>query len=783
MDTSLPVPESITLLRANIDSYTQLEIDWTCDMTLVSSFEITLSTSPIFAVGNTTTKVYRNVLAPPLIVATILEQDIRKVPHYTKVRSVGDLPSKVGGESAPSIKWRNIGEKDQSCFLSTQFLNSTSLNPLDWECAECPTGVSCAGSVTSEEAGAMFGFASCPDSSLGYEACIFSPACNGAPNLLLRDKYTNTTGYDPAVNNLPPGCSLGYKNNSLLCSSCERGFSHSGGGLDGRCDKCPTPGRNVLIAVGGVLIGIVGLFVFVQLNLSDKGTIDPADGAKAIGLSFIQVISLLTSFPIAWPQVFVTLFKVGGAVAVLGQHFVNLKCLYPERSEAEVFYQIQIVWAIMPVVLPLSCALVWTVLSKCRDIKDLDTKIQSSIVGLLYLIWPTLCSTTFTLFSCRTVCGNTLFRVDLTETCWVGRHSSFAFGIGVPMLIIYIIGFPLATMVIIKRLQNSVQQQQKARRASQSVLERKNSMNKRTSWITNLKNESAQQSLSIETTRTSSKGHHRWFSDVNVVASVTASQLAKHEAFGMLYTSFREEVWWWEITTTVRKILIVAVGVFGESMGRMQVHFTALCIVLIMLITAIVQPYGKQIQLHVLELSSLAAIWLTLWAGSVFNSHPRCEDGKGGTLGWCDSLSVAIGILDIMSLVMVAFVMAYYKKQEQFDAMFQKMFERSGSEAQRMRLALEAEERRQRMANADVSENPSMLSIELTAVSENENGLPTGWEEEIDENSGDTYYYKTGDETGATTTWTRPTKTNDLADTSMATEGNPMQLVPKTEYM
>lgn len=67
--------------------------------------------------------------------------------------SVGDLPSKVGGESAPSIKWRNIGEKDQSCFLSTQFLNSTSLNPLDWECAECPTGVSCAGSVTSEEAG------------------------------------------------------------------------------------------------------------------------------------------------------------------------------------------------------------------------------------------------------------------------------------------------------------------------------------------------------------------------------------------------------------------------------------------------------------------------------------------------------------------------------------------------------------------------------------------------------------------------------------------------------
>ena len=59
--------------------------------------------------------------------------------------------------------------------------------------------------------------------------------------------------------------------------------------------------------------------------------------------------------------------------------------------------------------------------------------------------------------------------------------------------------------------------------------------------------------------------HHRWFSDANMVEHVSESQKSTHEAFGMLYTSFREECWWWEITVTIRKIMIVGIGVFGEG--------------------------------------------------------------------------------------------------------------------------------------------------------------------------------------------------------------------------
>ena len=182
---------------------------------------------------------------------------------------------------------------------------------------------------------------------------------------------------------------------------------------------------------------------------------------------------------------------------------------------------------------------------------------KSTIVGLLYLIWPTLVSTTFSLFSCSSVCDQALLRIDLEEECWVGRHASYAFALGVPMLVLFVLGFPMVAMFMVQRLQSTVRETRKsiaAAVADDAAVPHANNGNR-------------------------SKGkHHRWFSNVHVVENITSAQMSTHEAFGMLYTSFREEVWWWEITVTLRKIVIVGIGVFGESMGEMQVHVTLLCI-------------------------------------------------------------------------------------------------------------------------------------------------------------------------------------------------------------
>jgi len=140
----------------------------------------------------------------------------------------------------------------------------------------------------------------------------------------------------------------------------------------------------------------------------------------------------------------------------------------------------------------------------------------------------------------------------------------------------------------------------------------------------------------------------------------------EEKIYGTFYTAFRKETWWWESTVAARKIVIALIGVFGTELKDMQVHLTLIFVVFILLATSQVRPFGglKHGVLHMLEMASLMATVLTLWAGSVFNTRPRCEDplkGEGSTLVWCDAMSVMVGMVDIVVLAAIGVCFVYMK--------------------------------------------------------------------------------------------------------------------------
>ena len=331
---------------------------------------------------------------------------------------------------------------------------------------------------------------------------------------------------------------------------------------------------------------------------------------QSIGLSFIQLISLLVTFPVAWPSIFTAIFQVGGAITVLGQHLVNLKCMIPNYNDADVFYGIGLTWGVAPPLLLLACVVTWHIVDKlmpCFTVSDLDIKIKTSCVALLYLLWPSLCSQTFQLFACRSVCDDNVsyLRADLDEVCWKDRHLHYSLALGMPMLFGYVIGLPLLAYLKIRRMNE----------------ERK---------LT---------------------GHDAGFDILP----------EDHKIFGAFYSAFKIEVWWWEGTVAARKIVIAMIGVFGAELESMQVHMTSMLVVCIIVATSQVRPFGGLSDglLHWLEMFSLMATFLTLWAGSVFNTLPRCEDpdNVGEQLFWCEAMSVMVGMIDI--LVVVAFVLCF----------------------------------------------------------------------------------------------------------------------------
>ena len=146
-----------------------------------------------------------------------------------------------------------------------------------------------------------------------------------------------------------------------------------------------------------------------------------------------------------------------------------------------------------------------------------------------------------------------------------------------------------------------------------------------------------------------------------VVQKKHVMKLKGHKTWGMFYSSFRQDAWWWEITVAIRKIIIALIAVFGRSMGEMQVHFMALIMVIIIVMTMLYQPFGDRKKMHLLEMSTLIMTFITLWSGSVFNAYPKCLNKHGQSLWWCNLISLVVGVGNIMTVLFIACFFSYTK--------------------------------------------------------------------------------------------------------------------------
>ena len=226
---------------------------------------------------------------------------------------------------------------------------------------------------------------------------------------------------------------VGYKPNSRLCSECDVGYSHGDTSVTGECKLCPPTDQNKIITATSILSSLIGLAVLIKITISDEGEVNLADGIKLILFSAIQMLSLVASFPIKWPDIFISVFEIGGQLSLLSQHLLNFQCLIEGSSDASVFYLTRTLWAILPLMIVLGCILTWSIIAVfgtmcggkccCKCSKDLFyyeifnpyERIKLSCVTILYFIYPTLVQETFNLMSCRKGKANKMRTVVLFD--------------------------------------------------------------------------------------------------------------------------------------------------------------------------------------------------------------------------------------------------------------------------------------------------------------------------------------------------------------------------------
>ena len=233
------------------------------------------------------------------------------------------------------------------CVYDAEYLNTTCDYPLGqngdscepWACKVCPEGASCKGPRNWKDVKAKFGYwrheADLTKLS-NFTKCLFPPACQGDSNVMFKDQFANSTGFDPASIDRPEGCAydIGYSIKCLgdgaprcrLCSTCAIGYKRKIQDGMARCNKCPVKTTNVFLLIGGVIVVIVLLVMFIKSHLESGGKRTTADMYKIIIINYLQLSSLTAGMDVPWPNVLGFVFEIQGVISTIGEHLLSPDC-------------------------------------------------------------------------------------------------------------------------------------------------------------------------------------------------------------------------------------------------------------------------------------------------------------------------------------------------------------------------------------------------------------------------------------------------------------------------
>merc|ERR1712166_1610037 len=182
-----------------------------------------------------------------------------------------------------------------------------------------------------------------------------------------------------------------------------------------------------------------------------------------------------------------------------------------------------------------------------------------SSVVSLYLLYPTTTQQTFSLLSCKQVGDHFWLTEDLEEPCYEDRHLLYFFLLVIPQMLLYICGLPGVSLYFLRRNRQKI------------------------------------------------KDNHP----------------VVQFRYGLLFAGYRHDRYYWEVVMALRKVIVVAIGVFGKlTTTESQVHGALLALFLFILWHTTMIPFptdtksGKSV--GILETFALTCCFCTMWCGLLF---------------------------------------------------------------------------------------------------------------------------------------------------------------------
>ena len=364
--------------------------------------------------------------------------DVPVTPLWVQVSAGvadGNGVTLAGPRSPPAGPLFTVCSREQ--YLATQFAYEG-----EWDravCAPCPEGAVCNGLAWDHMTNAE-GYFRVPWSTHGllFEKCPLPSSC---PSKLIT--APSTPSNFSAMPNVPLHCKEGHA--GPLCVKCDIGYGSVGAG---DCDVCGETGSAAGVMIAMVcLLSAAALWV-VRGQLRTRGSQKKDHSVvKKVLLNHLQQISLMLAFNLDWPNPLSAILGLTDAVTSGVGQLASPDCLREQETanSAGSAFRLRVISSIaLPAMLVCLSACVALIRMWAGKSSPTDVRRQLIVMSLVlgFIFYTPLTRTTMQLFSCTRVGGQLRLVEDTDVLCDSPGNQAWALGVGLPLLLLYVIGLP-----------------------------------------------------------------------------------------------------------------------------------------------------------------------------------------------------------------------------------------------------------------------------------------------------------------------------------------------------
>jgi hypothetical protein len=174
--------------------------------------------------------------------------------------------------------------------------------------------------------------------------------------------------------------------------------------------------------------------------------------------NYISIITTASSFSLAFPESLDVIFQPVKTVGETAKVFLSLDCFINDfgivKDTGTTEYFKALLTAILPIILLFIPIPFWLILKPLPCLKMgwklMRDRIVLTMIVFMFIVHPSVTSMAVGLFNCYSLNERLWLYKDLSVPCWDDMHRSYAFGIGIPMIVVWVIGLPAVGFIIVR---------------------------------------------------------------------------------------------------------------------------------------------------------------------------------------------------------------------------------------------------------------------------------------------------------------------------------------------